>query len=160
MLNWDSFFTAEAGASASLAGLIFVGLSINLKQIVALSRLPERAIQALVVLLMVLVVSLLFLVPGQSLVEIGLEVLAIGLIGWAVNTFLAIRNTRATPKQYRGQYLQVELLDQLSILLYVAAGIGILIFSDSGIYLLVPATILSFLKSIIDAWVLLIEINR
>jgi modulator of FtsH protease len=30
MSGWDNFFLAEAGASAALTGLIFVGVSINL----------------------------------------------------------------------------------------------------------------------------------
>jgi hypothetical protein len=29
-----------------------------------------------------------------------------------------------------------------------------------GLYLLVPAIIISFIKALLDAWVLLVEINR
>ena len=160
MLNWDSFFTAEAGASASLAGLIFVSVSININRIISLPRLPERAIEALVVLFMVLVVSLLFLVPGQSQLEIGLEVLIVGLVGWSTNTRLGVNNYRKTSKEYRQQYAGVELLDQLSLILYIVAGVTILTVNENGIYILVPATILSFIKSMVDAWVLLVEIMR
>ena len=31
--EWESLFVAEAGASAALAGLLFVALSINLERI-------------------------------------------------------------------------------------------------------------------------------
>jgi hypothetical protein len=43
MSAWESFFVAEVGASAVLAGLVFVGLSINLDKIIAGSGLPGRA---------------------------------------------------------------------------------------------------------------------
>lgn len=160
MLNWDNFFTAEAGASAALAGLLFVSISININRIIAMPRLPERAIQALVVLFMVLIVSLLFLVPGQFGFEVGFEVLAVGLAGWVANTILGVRNYRRTGREYRLQYVGVEFLDQLSLLLYVVAGAVILTVGEIGIYALVPATILSFIKSMMDAWVLLVEIMR
>jgi hypothetical protein len=80
MLGWESFFVAEAGASAALAGLIFVGVSINLTRILALPRLPNRAFQALMLLLTVLVVSSLLLVSEQSLPLVSSEVLVTGFI--------------------------------------------------------------------------------
>ena len=66
MNAWESFVVAEVGASAVLAGLVFVGLSINLDKIIADPGLPGRALEALVALTVVLVVSSLLLVPGQS----------------------------------------------------------------------------------------------
>jgi len=36
----------------------------------------------------------------------------------------------------------------------------VLTVGDVGLYWIVPAVIFSFLKAIIDAWVLLVEINR
>jgi len=43
---------------------------------------------------------------------------------------------------------------------YIIAGTAILINGASGVYWLVPAVIFSFLKAILDAWVLLVEFNR
>ncbi len=45
MTGWENFFVAEVGASAALAGLIFVGVSINLNRILSLPRLPDRALR-------------------------------------------------------------------------------------------------------------------
>lgn len=64
--EWESLFVAEAGASAALAGLLFVALSINLERILKGIGLPGRAGEAIVLLLTVLVVSTFGLVPGQS----------------------------------------------------------------------------------------------
>src|SRR5947208_9009881 len=64
--NWETFFAAEVAASAALVGLIFVGLSINLTRILSIPRLPNRALQSLIVLLTILVVSSLVLVPART----------------------------------------------------------------------------------------------
>jgi hypothetical protein len=60
--EWGNFFFAEVGASAALAGPVFVGASINLAQILKIPGLPERALEALIALMTVLVVSSL---PGR-----------------------------------------------------------------------------------------------
>jgi len=65
MTGWESFFVAQVGASAAVAGLVFVGVSINLDKILKYVGLPARAMEALVVLILVLVTSSLMLVPGH-----------------------------------------------------------------------------------------------
>lgn len=151
---------AQVGASAALAGLIFVGLSINMSRVLALPRLPERALQTLVILLVVLIVSSLVLVPGQSIIEIGLELLATGGIAWAFNTRLDIVNLRKVAKEHRKYWVQNAAVDQAALLPYIAGGVSTLAIGLDGLYWLVPAVVFSFLKAIIDAWILLIEINR
>lgn len=76
--GWDNFFVAQLGASAALAGLLFVGVSINMTKILAYPTLPRRALRALIMLVTILIVSSLFLVPGQPIAQLGLEVLVIG----------------------------------------------------------------------------------
>ena len=46
MENWESFYVAQAGASAALTGLVFVGVSNNMKDIVAAPALASRRAQA------------------------------------------------------------------------------------------------------------------
>lgn len=45
--EWESLFVAEADASAALAGLLFVALSINLERILKGIGLPGRAGEAI-----------------------------------------------------------------------------------------------------------------
>ena len=52
------------------------------------------------------------------------------------------------------------LLTQLSVLPYIISGYIILSKGYSGIYWFIPCIIFSFIKSVLDAWVLLVEINR
>jgi modulator of FtsH protease len=50
--SWHTFFSTQAEVSAALTGLVFVALSINLKQILSLPGLADRAGEALLLLLL------------------------------------------------------------------------------------------------------------
>lgn len=78
--GWKSLFVAGTGASAALAGLLFVAISINLERILQSAGLSGRAGEAMVLLITVLSVSTLVLVPGQPPTVLGAELLGIGLI--------------------------------------------------------------------------------
>lgn len=151
---------AQVGASAALAGLIFVGLSINMARILTLPRVPERGLQTITILLAVLLVSSLVLVPGQTTQDVGVEILVIGVVLWVFNTWLDVGNLRTVLRQYRKYWVQNAILGQAAILPYIAGGVATLTVGADGVYLLVPAILISFLKAVIDAWVLLIEVNR
>jgi len=160
MEQWQNFLLAEAGASAALTGLLFVGVSINLKRILSFARLPYRALEALMLLLTVLIVSLLLLMPNQSSPLAGVEVLVIGSGIWAGVAVLDVMIWRSTKPHYRLQYVALIIFNQLSTLPYIVVGVAILSLGWGGLYWLVPSTILSVIKALLDAWVLLVEINR
>jgi hypothetical protein len=75
--GWGELFLAEAGASAALAGLLFVAVSINLDRIIALRSLPGAALGAIALLVAVLMVSTFALVPEQPRWALGGEVLVV-----------------------------------------------------------------------------------
>ncbi len=47
MEPWANFFLGELGASAALAGLLFVSLSVNQSRILELGRIAARGMAAL-----------------------------------------------------------------------------------------------------------------
>ena len=65
MPGWETFFTAQVAASATLVGLLFVGVSLNLAKILANAGLPNRALAGFYLLLAILIVSSLMLLPAQ-----------------------------------------------------------------------------------------------
>ena len=83
MDEWHDFLLATAVA-AVLVGLVFVGVSINLEMSMANPTLGlvNRALEALILLMAVLIATCLLLVPAQGTVVAGVEVLAVGVIDW------------------------------------------------------------------------------
>jgi hypothetical protein len=160
MSEWENFLLAEVGASAALAGLIFVAVSINLNRIISIPKLPNRAFESLLVLLTVLIVSSLLLVPGQSISIVGVEVLVIGFLVWIMMIFNDVKIWQNTETVYKGRYILLIFFNQLTMLPYLVAGVILFFTGLIGLYWLVPAVIFSFIKALADAWVLLIEINR
>jgi len=61
--DWSNFLVAEAGASAALAGLIFVAVSINISKIIEYPGVSGRAGEALALLIGVLIIATLGLAP-------------------------------------------------------------------------------------------------
>lgn len=72
----DGLFVAGAGASAALAGLVIVAISVNVQEILKYRNLPSRAIATIGMLMLILVVSMAALIPDQDSAALGLEILA------------------------------------------------------------------------------------
>ena len=165
MDEWHDFFLATAGASAVLVGLVFVGLSINLEMIMSNPAygLTGRALEAMVLLMAVLIATCLLLVPAQGMVLAGVEVLAVGVVDWLAILaiqLLHLRHWQSLEVNLRVNFVGRIVLGQVATLPFVAAGVAVLSWGVSGLYLLVAGVILSFLVAVADAWVLLVEIHR
>jgi hypothetical protein len=155
MEGWDSFFLGHVGASAALGGLLFVAISLNLPQISSAPGLADRALIALSLLLAILVVSSFMLIPGQPPAVLGVEVLLVG-IGLAV-----LGTTRRQRSDNRAKTIGNAVFLAVAVLPYVVGGAAILAGGlRAGLYLVAAAIVLSLVKAVLDAWVLLIEINR
>jgi modulator of FtsH protease len=158
--NWAALFGALLGAVASLTGLIFVGISINLTRILAEPMLPHRALQAVLVLGLPLMASILVLVPSQPIAFLGGELLVLGAIVEVVSATFQLRARGTIPKRMRRPYIAGLYVSQLAIIPYVIAGASLLLRAGGGLYWLVPGVIFSIASALIGAWVLLIEIAR
>lgn len=160
MNEWHDLFVATAGASAALAGLLFVGISINLERMLAYPKLPDRALLALILLSTILIISVLMLIPAQTNTMAGIEVLLTGFISWFSSLLIGRSIIKSTEQKYKQATMINILMDQLATAPYLIASVLLLFDNPHGLYFVVAAFVLSIIKAISDAWVLLIEINR
>jgi hypothetical protein len=160
--GWSGFLAVAAEVTATLTGLIFVAVSINLARIVEFPGLPERAAETIVQLLGALIISLIALVPGQSALLVGVELAVGGAILWILQTRLQLRSfrkLRSSEASDRRPIITIALA-QLAAVPFVLAGITLALGTLGGLYWLVPGLIFSMIIGVATAWVLLVEILR
>jgi len=158
---WSSFFQGELGAAAALAGLLFVSVSVNQARILELGRMADRGLEALAMLFLVIMVASIPLIPGQSPRLLGGE-LAAGSLGLlALLIPLQKAYLRDVDPEHHGSSMRMVWLNRTAVLMFAAAGLVLLWRNDqAGLYILPPGVLLTFVAVGINAWVLLIEINR
>jgi len=160
MAGWSDFFVAEVGASAALAGLVIVAISINLARIISYPGLPGRAAETLVAPTGVLVVSSYMLVPGQPPAALAAEIGAAGAVMWLMPMLIQLRTWRGEAGMPRRSLAMRFALTQLSSLPILAAA-ALLFHGDPGaVAWMVPGIVASLIATVINAWVLLVEILR
>lgn len=159
-MTWDSFFSAEVGAAAALAGLIFVGISINLQRILGLPMIARRAFQALLVLLGILAVVSILLVPGLTGADAGASVLVVAVLLLLTLDIIEVNNWRGAETKIRRLLFQHTVEIQLPPALMVLGGASLVVGNPWALYWFLPATLLSFLVALIEAWVITVEILR
>ena len=160
MAGWADFFVAEVGASAALAGFVIVAISINLARIISYPWLPGRAAETLVAPTGVLVVSSYMLVPGQQLAALVTELFVTGGVMWLMPTIIQIRTWRAeaaVPRRSLVVRCTLSLFSSVPILIAAAL---MLMGDPNAIAWMVPGIIVSLVATVINAWVLLVEIVR
>ena len=162
ILAWHDFFVTIAQIGATLAGLLFVGLTISLPHVLGVNGYLTRAFAALFLQFELLVIGLWGLLPAQSGVALGIEYIvtgaafAIGIGVFAVNFPEDGRSVLGT----RGPRLVRAMFSFGGTLLPVAAGIGLLARWPGALYLLMPTAICCLYLSIGNAWVFAVEIPR
>jgi hypothetical protein len=162
MGTWDNYFTITGSIASGLTGLIFVGLSLNLKKIFCITKahLPSRALGSLVLITNIVIVSNLCLIPLQPLFLLGIEISILAIVIWVTISRLDFINYKRVEDLYKRPYLRNLLFLQLSILPFLIAGIVLISGSGTAYYILVPGIIFSLIKSLLDIWFLIVDINK
>lgn len=163
ILAWHDFFAAVAGAGATLAGLLFVGLTISLEHMLHARGYLSRAFTALFLQFEVLLLGLFALAPGQPAWVLGSEWIVAGL-GVLAGIRVFARNF---PEDENSAILGSSglravraTLTALGTLLPVVAGACLIAGWPDAIYLVMPAIAACIYLSIGNAWVFAVEIPR
>jgi hypothetical protein len=159
---WSDFALGQVGASAALLGLVFVGLSINLRAVVREPPLVSRAAEAVVLLGTVLATSTAVLLPGQTRLALAIELVVLGaaIAAWVAALQREIHTSAVKSSVPRTTLLLRRTSGLGAPALVVLAGASLLVESGGGLYWWAPAILLAYLGALADAWVLLVEVLR
>src|ERR1700761_3846755 len=91
LASWHDYFITVAQVSATLAGLLFVGLTISLDHVLAGNGYMSRAFVALFLQFEMLLIGLFGIVPGQPVTVTGAEFIVTGL-GVLIGTSIFVYN--------------------------------------------------------------------
>lgn len=158
--EWTDLFVATAGASAALAGLVFVAVSINLERILGFRGLPERALETLLFLVSVLLISVVALVPGQSHVALGLELLVVCVVIDAIVLRQPAIQVEEGEEMQRSWRVSRWTIRAVATVPFLIGAVSIVAQTGGGLYWLVAGIVLAVTAAVANAWVLLVEILR
>jgi hypothetical protein len=158
--EWQPFLSVQAGAAATLTGLVFVAVSINMTRIVETPGLAGRAAESMAHFLQVFFICTVALIPRQPATALAFEILAIALLSWALQVTSQIRYAKTRAGHPRLWLVMRIVQTQLSSVPFIVAALLLFLGWPGGVYWLVPGFFFSFVAGVLNAWVLLIEILR
>lgn len=141
---WVNFFVMMGTANAAITGLVFVALSIHLREVLDHPVLKPRAVIALVVLTTQIAISAIVLAP-QARELMGLEILVLNAIFVAVNLRerIVLRVTTGA------------LVSFLIRLTYTYAAVSLIVGVGGGFYVLGLILLITLGRTMASCWALL-----
>jgi hypothetical protein len=159
--EWKDFFVAAAGASATLVGLVIVAISVNVQRILEHPQLPSRGGATVASLVLILVSSMAALIPHTN-AALAIEILVAGLLVWLLQMWSARQIIVAYSKS--GRMLRESVIGiaigQIKVIPFIVGGISLFFHQRIALYWIAWGMIATFILSVINTWVLLVEILR
>lgn len=155
--EWSDLFVATAGATAALSGLIFVAVSINLDRILEIRGVADFAMVALLMLVGVLLVSIVGLIPGQSIAAFGWELLGAGVVWGAFTCNRMLRSVDWEGNRHLASRIVTPVVGVLPLAI---GAVSMIIGSGGGLYWIAAGMVTTIFGAVINAWIVLVEILR
>ena len=162
--SWHDFYILAGTASATLVGLLFVGLSLHLRIVVASSEVRSLARVTLANFGLVLFVAMFMVIPENQ------SAAASQIIGSGVVSLIIAAPSLVAAGRSRGWTLQMGAMQRarlvlrfgLSTVSYLAVVVaGVLLFSSptAAFVWLVIATVVLLVMSLRNTWDLLVTVG-
>jgi hypothetical protein len=155
---WRDFFVMVGGGAASLAGLVFVAMSLHLADIVSDPTHRHRARTLLVALTTIFIRCGLVLMGGESVRAVGIEVFVV-VVGAELVVLRSLSRLVRLPRADQHEVLP-RTLGYAACLLVEQAGAVTLFFHQAwGLYAVGAGMMASFLFIVSGAWLLLVGVE-
>lgn len=157
--QWNNFFVLVGSGSAALTGLVFVAISVNLRDVVKDATHTYRAINMLTGFTAVYILSSLALMGRQTHETVGLEWLIVALLAGAINTNGYIHGFSLTGSRYALSLFRVA--GGSACYLAQVIGSAAFFFGNSwGIYVAAVGLIVNFYFLVSGSWLLIVGTVR
>lgn len=162
--SWHDFYLMAGTSAATLIGLLFVGISINLDQITSEEGTGVRVLaeQAFANFVIVMFIALFVLIPGQERQILSVELAIVGTLGTVRVVLRTVSIRRRQVRPFGGMRYVVRRFG-----LSAVAGIGTIAVAatlptnpTTGLYWLIGVVLIFLISAADSAWDLLIEVGR
>jgi hypothetical protein len=161
--GWHDFYMMVGTAAATLIGLLFVSLSLNVDVITreANADLRVLAAQTFTSFLNVTMLAVLFLIPNQVPLGLGLPLLGISGYGLYETVRRLLKTRRARPRTWgRGGMTHRLVVPTVCFSALLIVAVLVLLGETGGLYWLVPVMIFLVVAASRNAWDLLMGLRE
>lgn len=155
--DWHDFYMLTGTSAATLVGLLFVSVSLHLDAVVHEVRTLAEA--TLSQFLAVLAISIVFVIPSQSPLGIGVPILVYGLFGIRGQVRFARRHREALQRTGAAQPMPQYWESTLAYVALVLTSVPILLSHDAWLYALVFVSLALLMNAAVGSWRLLLELR-
>ena len=159
--SWHDFYLTAGAASATLVGLLFVGLSLHIRVVVSHSDVRALARVTLTNFFVIVLIALSILIPTSSATNIALWVLLVGLVSIGLMLRPAIEGLRNRSSRTLGLRVLTARFG-ISALGYIAmialAGLFTAGNFEAGFNGLVTVVIVLLVMAVRNTWDLLVTV--
>jgi hypothetical protein len=161
--GWHDFYLMIGTAAATLIGLLFVSLALNADVIARQANADLRllAAQTFTNFVCVLMFAVIFLIPDQGPMGLGLPLLGIDGFGLYITVHRLLEARRNRPRAWgRGSLARRFTMPTLCFVTLLIIAVSVLLGQTGGLYWLVPVMILLIFDASLNAWDLLLRLRE
>jgi hypothetical protein len=153
--QWKDFFVLVGTGSATLAGLVFVALTINLRGVAKDATHRYRAINMLSGFTAVFILSSFALMGSQTNRTLGVEWLIVSVIATAINTNGYVQAFRQQSSLYNLSLFRM-IGGSLCYFGQIVGALLLILGATAGVYIGAVALIINFYFLVSGAWLLIL----